>query len=94
MVTHFDEKGKFFTKLVTKQPVAAVIQLVDFRISGFIHVRPDERLKNELDQGEPFLAITEATIYDRENQLLFTTSFMAINRQHILWIIPQDCVQG
>ncbi len=94
MVTQFDEKGKFFTKAVTKKPVAAVIQLVDFRVNGYIHIRPDERLKDELDQGELFLAITEATLYDRENQILFTTSFMAVNRQHILWIIPQDCVQG
>ena len=90
MVTQYDEKGKFFTKLVTKQPVTAEIQLADYRIRGKIHVRPDERLKNELDQQEPFLAITDATIYDKQNQVQFSTRFMAVNRQHILWIVPQE----
>ncbi len=94
MVTQYDEKGKFFTKLVTKQPVSAEIQLAEYRISGKIHVRPDERLKNELDQQEPFLAITDATIYDKQNKLLFTTTFMAVNRKHILWIVPQEDGQG
>lgn len=94
MVTQIDEKGKFFTKVVTKQPVAVVIQLVDYRISGNIHVRPDQRVKNELDNDEPFLAVTDATIYDGKRQELFTTSFMAVNRQHILWIIPQECMQA
>lgn len=94
MVTQFDEKGKFFTKQVTKQPILSVIQLPDYRISGLIHIRPEDRLKDELDKDELFLAVTEATVFDNSNQPLYTTSFMAINRRQILWIIPEDCLQA
>lgn len=94
MVTEFDEKGKFFTKVVTKQPIAVVIQLVDYRVKGNIHVRPEQRVKNALDEDETFLAVTEATIFDGKREELFSTSFMAVNRDHILWIIPQECMHA
>jgi hypothetical protein len=46
-----DEKGKIFTEVVTKLPVVVMIQTVIHRLHGNIHIRPDERLKAELDRA-------------------------------------------
>jgi len=46
-----DEKGKIFTEVVTKLPVPIMMQTTTHRVLGNIHVRPDQRLKDELDRG-------------------------------------------
>lgn len=88
MSIHFDEKGKFFTPVITKEPIPVMIQTVMHRITGNIYVRPEERIKDELDRADTFLAITEATILDLSGQEIFSTAFITINRQHIIWIFP------
>ncbi len=54
MSIEFDEKGKYYTDIVTKQPVAVVIQTSTHLVRGFVHVRHGERLKNELERDEGF----------------------------------------
>ena len=39
----FDNKGKIFTDVISKESVTAVIQTVTHQIRGFVHVRPGER---------------------------------------------------
>ncbi|MCX8023903.1 MAG: hypothetical protein N3A60_01735 [Thermanaerothrix sp.] len=91
MVTQFDEKGKFFTRVITKRPVNVVIQTPTHRIHGQVHVRPDERLKDELDQTGAFLAVTEATVYDVSGeQVILRTRFLALQVQQIIWITPLE----
>ncbi len=91
MVTQFDEKGKFFTRVITKRPVNVVIQTPTHRIQGQVHVRPDERLKDELDQTGAFLAVTEATVYDVSGeQVILCTHFLALQVQQIIWITPLE----
>lgn len=53
-----------------------------------MHVKDGERLKNELERDEKFLAVTDATVYGAEDEVLYTTSFMAIQRSQIIWIMP------
>jgi hypothetical protein len=88
MTTHFDEKGKFFTPVITKEPFAVIIQTVMHRITGKIHIRPDERIKDELDRPELFLAITDARIFDLNGQEISSAAFISINRQQIIWVLP------
>lgn len=91
MVTQFDEKGKFFTRVITKRPVNVVIQTPTHRIQGQVHVRPDERLKDELDQTGAFLAVTEAAVYDvNGEQVILRTHFLALQVQQIIWITPLE----
>jgi len=91
MVTQFDEKGKFFTRVITKRPVSVVIQTPTHRICGQVHVRPDERLKDELDQTSAFLAVTEATVYDvTGSEVILHTHFLAVQAQQIVWITPLE----
>ncbi len=86
----FDEKGKFFTDIVSKEMVAVIVQTPTNRIHGGIHVRPDQRFKDEINVSELFIAITDATIFDLAGQEQFSCNFVAINREQIIWILPED----
>ncbi len=83
-----EEKGKVFTNIISKQPVEVLIQTQGWLVRGSIHVRRDERLKDEIDREEPSLAVTEATIYDSSGAVSYQAKFIAINRAQIIWIIP------
>ncbi len=90
----YDEKGKYFTNFVTKYPVQAVIQTSRHRIRGEIHVRIGERVKDELDRPKQFLAVTNAVVYDEEGKPLFERPFLSVNRDHIIWVFPEDDDNG
>jgi hypothetical protein len=90
MSIRFDDKGKFFTDVVAKESIPVIIQTPTNRIQGMIHVRPGSRLKDEINQSEPFFAVTEATIFDLSGEEQFHCEFMAINREHIIWLMPLD----
>jgi hypothetical protein len=89
MVMNFDEKGKFYTDWVSKYAVQATLQTVSQLIRGTLHVRDGERLKDELDRDEPFLAVTDATVVDPEGRTLFESPFLAVRRSQIVWVIPE-----
>jgi hypothetical protein len=88
MVTHFDEKGKFFTPVISKNPVAVIIQTVNHRITGNIHIRPEDRIKDELDRNEDFLAVTDAIILDNDGKQIASAKFISVNRHQIVWVLP------
>lgn len=88
----FDDKGKFFTEVVPKVAVKATIQTVTHQIQGLIHVRQDERVKDELDRNEKFLAVTNAVILDLNGNITARSDFLSVNRHQIIWLIPTDVV--
>ena len=90
MTIEYDEKGKFYTDIVKKLPMSVVIQTVTHLVRGSVHVRQGERLKNELEQDEKFLAVTNAVVYNADDKVLFTVPFMAIQRAQIIWIMPVE----
>ena len=90
MTIEYDEKGKFYTDVVTKTPTSGVIQTATHLVRGLVHVRQGERLMNELERDEAFLAVTNATIHGADDQVLFTAPFLAIRRAQIVWITPVD----
>jgi hypothetical protein len=90
MTIEFDEKGKYFTDIIQKVAVPAIIQTVLHRIEGAIHVRPDQRIKDELDREELFLAVTDAKVYDMNGSLLHEANFLSVRRAQIVWVIPRD----
>jgi hypothetical protein len=89
MFVPFDEKGKIFTNVVAKKPAVVVLQTTTNFIRGKIHIRPDERIKDAVNQPEIFLAVTEAIIYDNQMKELYRCNFLAVNRDQIVWIIPE-----
>ena len=90
MSIRFDEKGKFFTDVISKETVHVIIQTVIHQIHGTLHVRPNERLRDEINRSEQFIAITNASIMDNNGKLLYQCEFFAINVDQIIWILPES----
>ena len=90
MVTQFDDKGKIFTQVISKKPVAVIIQTSHHTIRGTIHVRPTERVIDELNHTQPFMAVTEVCVSDENGNILYESHFLTLNTSHISWIIPAD----
>ena len=91
MITQYDEKGKIFTQVVAKEPVLVTIQTVSQLIRGSIHVRPESRVKDELnDCKEPFIAVTDAIVYSTKNEELYRCSFLVVSVAQIVWVIPEE----
>jgi hypothetical protein len=88
MTIEFDDKGKIFTDVVSKVSVPAVVQTTEHLIRGNVHVRRDERLKDELDRDELFLAMTDASVIGMDGQTLYQTRFLAVCRAQIVWVMP------
>jgi hypothetical protein len=90
MVTQYDEKGKIFTRVVSKEPVQVAIQTLQNTIRGLIHVKINERTKDELNAAEGFIAVTDAIVYSLQNEELFHAKFMLVNINQIVWVIPEE----
>jgi hypothetical protein len=94
MSIDYDDKGKRFTDIVTKRPVYATVQTTKQLLRGNIHVRRDQRLKDELDLDDKFIALTDVSILGEDEQVLFHASFLAVNRAHIIWVLPEQKQSG
>ena len=90
MTFEYDEKGKIFTEVISKRPVYATIQTTTHLMRGHIHVRRDQRIKDELDLDERFIAVTDVNVLTPDGQILFQAPFLAINRDQIIWVLPEQ----
>jgi hypothetical protein len=90
MTFEYDEKGKIFTDIVSKVSIPATIQTTTHLIRGHLHVRRDQRIKDELDLTENFLAMTDVSVLGPDGQTLFQAPFLAVRRSHIVWVIPEQ----
>ncbi len=90
MVTQYDDKGKIFTQVITKKPVEVIIQTATHIIQGTVHVRPDERVIDEMNMSSKFIAVTEAHVLDDQKNQLYRCDFLTLNKDQIIWIIPDD----
>ena len=90
MTIEYDEKGKIFTDIVSKIAVYATIQTTMHLMRGRIHVRRDQRIIDELDLNENFLALTDVSVLGPDGQTLFQSPFLAVRRAHIVWVIPEQ----
>ena len=57
---------------------------------GSIHIRPIVRIIDDLLAAEQFIAVTDAVVYDSRGKALFKTKFMAVNRDEITYVVPQQ----
>ena len=70
-----------------------IIKTKEDIILGSIHIRPIVRMIDDLLASEQFLAVTDAVVYDSRGNALFKTKFMALNRDEITYVVPQQEVQ-
>ena len=90
MFDTFEGKGKIYTQVITKSPIKIVMQTTLHRIHGMMHVRVGDRVKDELDTADHFLAVTDAELFDISGtNLIFKTKFLAVNLNQIIWVIPE-----
>jgi hypothetical protein len=89
MSIHYDDKGKFYTDLVTKEAVPVLLQTTTNRIRGNIHVRPGERIKDQINQEDVFFAVTEAILYDTAGEEFQRSDFLLVNRDYLIWLLPE-----
>ncbi len=96
MSIEYDEKGKFYTDVITKVPMSVVIQTTTHLVRGYVHVHQGERLKDELERNEEFIAVTKATVHDVDDKVCFSGPFLAVQRAQIVWIMPvgEETTQG
>jgi hypothetical protein len=90
MFASLEEKGKIFTHTIKKLPVKVIIQTPGQTIHGNVHIRPEQRLKDEVNAGESFLAVTDAQVLSLDGKVIQKAEFLLINRDQITWIIPVD----
>jgi hypothetical protein len=90
MAIEYDEKGKMFTDIVSKVSIYVTIQTTIHMMRGRMHVRRDQRVKDELDNNENFLALTDVHVLGPDGQTLFQAPFLAVRREHVVWVIPEQ----
>lgn len=90
MTFEYDDKGKFFTDVISKLPISAFVQTTTHLIKGTIHIRQGERVKDELGRTENFLALTDAIVLDQDGNVLYKNEFIAIHRGQIVWVLPEE----
>ncbi|MFA5836783.1 MAG: hypothetical protein WC837_07495 [Bellilinea sp.] len=90
MFDTFEGKGKIYTQVITKSPIKIIMQTTMHQIHGMMHVRVGDRVKDELDTADHFLAVTDAELFDISGaNLMFKTNFLAVNLNQIIWVIPE-----
>jgi len=91
MSIRVDAKGKVFTDIVRKDEVPALIQTVTNLIHGHIFLRPEQRIKDEFNEGkESFIAVTKARVYGADGKVLYHSDFLTLNKTYIVWIKPDE----
>jgi hypothetical protein len=91
MSVRIDAKGKVFTDIVRKDEVPVLIQTTSNLIHGFIFLRPEMRVKDEMNHApDKFIAVTQAEVYNAAGQVLVRSSFLTVNKDHIIWVRPDE----
>jgi len=90
MTFEYDNKGKFFTDVISKIPIDVLVQTTTHLVQGTIHIRSDERLKDELDKANTFLALTKASILSSEGKTLYQNDFIVVQTSQVVWVIPEE----
>jgi hypothetical protein len=90
MNIRYNEKGKFFTDVVSKEAIPIVIQTLVNRIDGHLHVRQGERVRDGVNKDDQFVAVTDVTIFSIQGKKIFETNFLLVNKDQIIWMSPID----
>ena len=88
MVTRIDHNGKVFTDQVRKQKVTTIIQTETHRIRGILFHDSDGRLKDDLNNPEQFVALTDAEVISPDGRVFERADFVALSKRHIVWVMP------
>ena len=84
------KKGKIYTNIVRKKAVNAMLQTTTHLMRGKLHIRRNQRVKDELDLNEAFLALTDVSVLGVDGNPIYQAPFLAVRRSQIVWVIPEE----
>ena len=90
MTAPLSDRGNYFKAVISKESIPVMIQTLTHRIQGRIHIQPGERLKDGINQNEPFIAVTDAVIYELTGKEIYRSEFIIVNRSQVVWLLPED----
>ena len=67
-----------------------IIYTKHFRITGAIFLYEGARVTDYMLEAKSFIAVSNAEVTDHQNNRLFSTSFLNVNRDHIEIILPAE----
>ena len=86
-----DEKGKFYTTHVSKRAVRAVAATPTSIVQGMMHLMLDNRLKDEMNNAERFVAMTDVHVLALDGKTqLYSADALMLNKDQIVWVISQE----
>ena len=93
---HRDDKGKVFTTHVSKQAVSVVARAGDQLIYGRLYLMPERHVRDELNEGDPFLALAEAVVLEAHSRVeLYRAPLIislrdpdGLNMSRVDWVAP------
>lgn len=65
-----------------------IILTGDYRINGKISLAPGSRITDFILASEEFVVVTEAEVMNQDGNVMLTASFMNVNREKIVAIMP------
>ncbi len=90
MYDAYEDKGKIFTDVITKHPIPVIVQTTKEAIHGKFHVRPSLRIKEELENCDGFVILTDATVFGPDNNIIHKTKMIIIGLPQLVWMLPVD----
>ncbi|HEY1957984.1 MAG TPA: hypothetical protein VGH28_20325 [Polyangiaceae bacterium] len=75
---------------VSKNMQAVYVQTETGLLHGYIHLHPGKRVTDEMNHGEGFFALTQATVYGADGTAIDQAPFMAVNKANVVWVRPDE----
>ena len=68
---------------------ARVVMLAgSFRIKGEIELVPGARVTDYMVESKPFIAVTNAEVWDMEGRRIMVVPFLNVSRDHVVIVAP------
>jgi hypothetical protein len=61
-----------------------------YRIKGYIHLFPDSRVTDYMNESKDFIAVTGAEVWEVDGPQVFTMPFINVSRNHIQIVTPDQ----
>ena len=78
------------SEAIPKNMQLVYVQTTTGLLHGRMHVHPNKRVSDEMNHGDPFFALTDATIYDSSGRALDQAPFVAVGKANVVWIRPDE----
>jgi hypothetical protein len=61
-----------------------------YRIKGYIHLFPNSRVTDYMNESKDFIAVTGAEVWEVEGRQVLAMPFINVNRNQIQIVTPED----